>query len=93
MELETVESNSIRDISKRKTIKKIRELLSDGERVKIDKYLRSNFYAFWRFANIFSHSGARKNEMLNGSLGISMLAGALKFKEQVFEIKSVTIAR
>lgn len=30
--------------------------------------------------------------ILNGILGISMLAGALKFKEQVFEIKSVTIA-
>ena len=64
MELETVESNPIRDISKRKTIKKIRELLSDKERGKIDKYLKSNFYTFWRFVNIFFHSGARENEML-----------------------------
>jgi Ca2+:H+ antiporter len=30
--------------------------------------------------------------ILNGILGISMLLGALKFKEQVFEAKSVTIA-
>jgi Ca2+:H+ antiporter len=30
--------------------------------------------------------------ILNGILGISMLVGALKFKEQVFEVKSVTIA-
>ncbi|HMK03383.1 MAG TPA: hypothetical protein VK489_04295 [Ferruginibacter sp.] len=30
--------------------------------------------------------------ILNGILGISMLVGALKFKEQVFETKSVTIA-
>jgi site-specific recombinase XerC len=64
MELETVESNPIRDISKRKTIKKIRELLSDKERQKIDNYLKPNFYTFWRFINIFFHSGARENEML-----------------------------
>jgi Ca2+:H+ antiporter len=30
--------------------------------------------------------------ILNGILGISMLVGALKFKEQVFQVKSVTIA-
>jgi Ca2+:H+ antiporter len=30
--------------------------------------------------------------ILNGILGISMLIGALKFKEQTFETKSVTIA-
>ena len=30
--------------------------------------------------------------ILNGILGISMLAGAFKFKEQIFETKSVTIA-
>lgn len=30
--------------------------------------------------------------ILNGILGISMLVGAIKFKEQVFEAKSVTIA-
>lgn len=30
--------------------------------------------------------------ILNGILGISMLVGALKFKEQLFETKSVTIA-
>ena len=30
--------------------------------------------------------------ILNGILGISMLAGSFKFKEQVFETKSVTIA-
>lgn len=61
MELETVDSNPIRDISKRK---KIRELLSNEERQKIDSYLKPNFYTFWRFINIFFHSGARENEML-----------------------------
>lgn len=30
--------------------------------------------------------------ILNGILGISMLVGAIKFKEQIFEAKSVTIA-
>lgn len=30
--------------------------------------------------------------ILNGILGISMLVGTLKFKEQLFEVKSVTIA-
>ena len=64
LELETIESNPIRDLSKRKTIKKLRELLSDKEREKIDKYLKLNFYTFWRFMIIFFHSGARENEML-----------------------------
>ncbi len=64
LELETIESNPIRDLSKRKTIKKLRELLSDKEREKIDKYLKLNFYIFWRFVNIFFHSGARESEML-----------------------------
>lgn len=30
--------------------------------------------------------------ILNGILGVSMMIGALKFKEQIFEVKSVTIA-
>ncbi len=64
LELETIESNPVRDLSKRKTIKKLREVLSDKEREKIDKYLKLNFYTFWRFMIIFFHSGARENEML-----------------------------
>ena len=53
LELEIIEINPIRDLSKRKTIKKLRELLSDKEGERIDKYLKLNFYTFWRFMIIF----------------------------------------
>ena len=53
LDSETIESNPICDLSKRKTIKKLRELLSDKERERIDKYLKLNFYTFWRFMIIF----------------------------------------
>lgn len=42
----------------------LNECIHDKERQKIDNYLKPNFYTFWRFINIFFHSGARENEML-----------------------------
>lgn len=63
-ELEAVEYNPVRDISKQKTVSKIRETLTPEERKKVDEHLKANHYNLWRFTNIFFHSGARESELV-----------------------------
>ncbi len=65
VELDAVESNPVRDISKMKGIRKIRLTLNEKDRKKIDRHLRKNYFTFWRFIQIFFHSGARIIELLN----------------------------
>ncbi len=63
-ELDIVDSNIIKDISKKKTVKKLRETLTMAERKLVDRHLRENHYNFWRYVHIFFHSGARSTELL-----------------------------
>lgn len=65
VEIEAMDSNFIRDISKKKTTTKIRTVLNMDQRKKINKHLKQNHYEFWRFTMIFFHSGGRVNELLN----------------------------
>lgn len=55
--------NPIRDIKKKKTVKKIRETLEVEELNKIFKILKANYYTFYRYGMIFFHSGARSSEL------------------------------
>lgn len=64
LEYEIVDYNPIRDISKRKTVKRIRKTLTERERCEVNNHLRKNYYSFWRFMQIFFHSGARIKELL-----------------------------
>lgn len=64
MEFDLVEYNLVRDISKRKTIRRLRDVLTDDERTRVSAHLFANHYPFWRFMQIFFHSGARIREML-----------------------------
>ena len=54
-ELELIETNPVRDIRKKKTVKHIREVLTDEERISVDKHLKNNYPEFHRFLNIFFH--------------------------------------
>ncbi|AWG27198.1 tyrosine-type recombinase/integrase [Flavobacterium kingsejongi] len=65
LEYEAVESNIIKDISKRKQTKNIREVLTDSQRKKVNDHLRNNYPEFWRFTLIFFHSGGRVRELLD----------------------------
>lgn len=65
IELETVEVNPIRDISKKKGVQKLRLLPSVETRQLIDKYLKEHQYRLWLFMHIFFHSGARLTEMMH----------------------------
>lgn len=64
-ELQAVKHNPIIDVSKKKTTTKIRAVLTEQERRKIDAFLKKDYYTFWRFMHIFFHSGARETELLN----------------------------
>jgi integrase len=64
LEMEAIESNPISDISKKKTIKKMRKVLTPEERTKINRHLKAGYYTFWRFLHIFFHSGARVTELM-----------------------------
>jgi integrase len=63
--MEAVETNPVRDIEKAREIKKEKIMLSDDQRMMIDQTLKAKQYAFWRFIQIFFHSGARETEILN----------------------------
>lgn len=64
-ELELIPTNFARDIKKRKVVKKIRIVLEDDERKKVNEYLKLNYPSFHRFLHIFFHSGARISELLS----------------------------
>ncbi len=64
LEMEAVEFNPVRDIAKRKTVKKIRQTLTPEERVIVDKHLKEKYFAFWRFLQIFFHGGVRIVELM-----------------------------
>lgn len=63
-ELEILETNPVRDIRKKKVVKRLREVLNDNERMIVNEHLRTNYPEFHRFLHIFFHSGARISELL-----------------------------
>ncbi len=64
VELEAVTANPIRDISKMKEIKRLRPVLSDAQRVKIDEHLAKVDVRFQAFVHLFFHSGGRLKELV-----------------------------
>jgi integrase len=64
VELEAVETNPVREISKKQRTIPIRRLLTQEERALINQHLKHNHHSFWLFTNIFFHSGSRLTEMM-----------------------------
>jgi integrase len=64
VENDACESNIIKDISRQKSVKKIRGTLTLEERKKVNDHLLNNYPVFYRFTQIFFHSGAREVELL-----------------------------
>lgn len=62
--IETIEESPTNEIEKKIVTRKIRTLLNMNEREKINNTLRENNYPFWRFMQIFFHSGAREAELM-----------------------------
>lgn len=65
IEYEAIESDIPISIKKRIQESKIRETLTLEERKRITSYLKPNFPDFFRFINIFFHSGGRITELLD----------------------------
>jgi site-specific recombinase XerC len=65
VEMETLEYNPLEKITKKKTIQRIRKTLTDDERSLVDNHLKKNHYEFWRYMQLFFHSGRRSTELLN----------------------------
>ncbi len=63
MELEAIDGNPVKDIRKKKEVKRIRELLSPAQRNIVNAYLFDYYRDFWRFLHIFFHSGSRITEI------------------------------
>jgi integrase len=61
---EIVDVNPVRDIRKKKVVKRIRTVLTDQQRVKVNDYLLENHPYFYRFLHIFFHSGCRISELM-----------------------------
>lgn len=59
-----IESNPIRDISKKNEVKNIREVLTDEKMEIVYNYLQEKRYPFFRYTKIFFYSGARSAELL-----------------------------
>jgi integrase len=80
VEWEAIESNIIRDISKRKQVKKIREVLSKDQRTEVVKHLKRFHPEFHTFTQIFFHSGIRITELL------SVKIEDVNIKEQKYKV-------
>jgi integrase len=64
-ELEMVDHNPAKEIRKKKEEVKIRLTLTNEERLIIKSHLQQKYPDFYRFVQIFFHSGGRRSELLN----------------------------
>jgi site-specific recombinase XerD len=64
IELDAIETNPVLAISKKKNITTIRQTLTYVEREMVANHLKNNHPDFFRFINIFFHSGCRITELL-----------------------------
>lgn len=65
VEYETIDTNIIRDISKRVEEKKQREIISVEQFKEVQDYLLEENYNFYRYAMIFFLAGVRSTELLS----------------------------
>lgn len=79
-EWEAIESNIVRDISKRKQVKNIREVLTKDQRNQVVKHLKRFHPEFHTFTQIFFHSGVRITELL------SVKAEHVNLNEQKYKV-------
>ncbi len=65
LELDLIDVNFCTGISKQKSLRRIRETLTVEQRKLVSEHLFKNYFSFWRFLNIFFHSGSRITELLS----------------------------
>ncbi|WP_290683771.1 site-specific integrase [Kordia sp.] len=80
LDCEAIEYNPINKIAIKKTTKKIITVMTDDEIKKVKEYLKPNFYSFYRYMEIFFHSGCRSTELMN------VRACDVNIKDQTFKV-------
>lgn len=61
---DAIEFNPVSAIPKKRVTKKLRSVLTNDELKDIKKHLRENYYSFYRYMEIFFHSGSRSSELM-----------------------------
>lgn len=64
-EFEVLKENPCHGIKKKTVIVEARKTLTKEQRIEINDFLKENYPTFWRFSQIFFHSGSRINELLS----------------------------
>lgn len=80
VEVQTLEVNPVSAIKKRAEVKKLRLTLTPEERIKVKNVLKKSYPNFYRFLQIFFHSGARESELLR------LKTEDINLQEQYFKI-------
>jgi integrase len=80
LEQDAVEINPVKDIPKEKIIIRIKKVLNEQERRKIDTHLKSIDPDYRRFIHIFFHSGGRKTEL------VRLKVADVNLEKQVFKL-------
>ena len=80
MLMQAVDSNPVKDIPKEEIVTKLKKVLTHEERVIINKYLLENDRDYWRFINIFFHSGCRRTELCR------LIPADVDLKNQQFKV-------
>lgn len=62
--MEAIETNPLALIEKVRATKQVRVMPTEKERKKINKFLKTKRYTFWRAIQLFFHSGAREAEFM-----------------------------
>ena len=70
IECEACEHNPVKKIKKKATVTKLRPVFTKEERQQvINGHLKENYYNFYRFCQIFFHTGGRVSELLRVKVG------------------------
>jgi len=62
-QFEAVDHDPAEEVAKQATVKKIRKVLTAEQRTLLNNNLRRDYYNFWRYMQVFFHSGARSSEL------------------------------
>lgn len=64
-ELELVDHNPVSQLKKKRETIQVRQTLTNEERERVKHHLKQNYSDFYRFVQIFFHSGSRRTELLS----------------------------
>jgi integrase len=64
VQLDVIDVNPVREIEKKPQLKRIRETTTPKQRTELKEFTKKELYTFYRFIQIFYHSGSRITELL-----------------------------